>query len=608
MSSLESTSRIHARRWIARSSVVLIAVVVYLIGQVSVVVMRSGWSVADFRDFFSYDAYGYMAIVKDVADGQVLTGEPTTETGQNFYPHAYYTFLGLIARTFNANPIAVWNVVGIMVQVGLIVVIALVLIGLSGRWWCGLLAPIPLMLGTFSWIWDPGSWYVTLASHAVLWGPFAVLFTLNGEAFALSAGAAMLLALMWLWGRSHPKRSRLVFTVLICLGIGCLANVQTYSFLTTVYVLVFVVSVWGVMATRNWWLVGASAVLVPVVFLLGPLVNTHFGQLPTLVFGLVPAAPGVAVLVIRAPKTLLIPMGALVLGAAPQVVWTVYGIASHDPFLTYRVASNSQLGVHYVQGLISALALVVPLIAVFGAGLLFRNPSWAAYGMGASVAWFLLAFNDRWGANAEPYRLWIDGFTVVSILSTAMLVDVAVGRSGAAYGSAGAKRRWANVATITALVVCACVAVTSSIDWFRFFRNDAFHTSSNLSDPRDSVASALAEAKVGTSPGPLVLTDPCIDPRVLKINSGVPVAYYYIGMAWPRERDAVQAVMDARTRNSIDFAAARAANVKWVVTDSRCRADWPSKYAGKLALVSSSSYADGKVFGRMSLWSIVGAS
>ncbi|WP_130175982.1 hypothetical protein [Cryobacterium sp. SO1] len=537
-----------------------------------------GSSINRFRAFFEHDQLGYLAIVTNFSEGQFQDVEPDTETGLNTYPRAYYEFAGLVARTFGLTPIIAWNITGMLAQLALVAVLATVLIAAGNRWWMGLLAPIPFILGTFAAFGGDG-WYTELASHAVLWGPFAVLHPLNGEAVSLSIAGMVLLCLGWLWWRPHGRRLRLWATIGLSLVIGLLANVQTYSFIATVYLLAGVLAVLAIVAGR-WLILGVVSIgLIPLLVVWGPQVAAEFGQLPALVFGLLPMAPGLGVLIVRTRGVIVLFFAAAGLGASPQIVATVAGLAASDPFLVYRVASNSQLGVPADAGLLGATVLIVPLVGIAIAGLIRRQPEWAAYALGGAAAWLLLAANDLWGANAEPYRLWIDMFFLIA--ATILPVLVLVVRD-LRTSSAG---RWVGAAGLTLVAV---LAILSMGDFVRFASSFQARALMDTDSDRYQVAAGLARESASVNPGTLLIVGPCLDPRVVKVTAGVPIAYFHYGMAWPEDFGAVNAIVAAGT--ALDPVAAVQANATHVLTDGRCSNDWTAQYGDILVSQSSRTY------------------
>jgi hypothetical protein len=605
--------------------VVCAALVLHLAAQSGMYLAQAGFSLGRFRDFFVHDQLGYLAIVKNFSEGEFAAVEPDTETGTISYPRMYYEVIGIIARLTGWDPIVAWNVCGLAVQLALVGLLAAILIGLSRRWWVGLVAPVPFMLGTFS-TYTVGDWYTPLESHALIWGPYALLHTLNGETVSLSIAAICLLVLALLWMRPARLITRVLLTTLICLVLGGLANVQTYSFIAAIYLLAFGLATWVILRGRHIVLAVLSAALIPVVFLLGPAVADAGGQLPALVFGLLPAVPGMIALIVKSRGWMLLYGVAVVLGAAPQVVGTVNGIVTGDPFLAYRVASNSKLGVPVDIGLISGLALIVPLAVIGIAAVVRRRPIWGAYALGGALAWVLLGTNDVWGANAEPYRLYMDVFFLLAATIVPVLVMVFSGLWSVRTPEAQAElfapatphagrhaivrprraratmSRWLVIVAAPLVVGVAAVSLT---DWWVFYRSDVAAALMVTDTAKDRAATQLAVQSAREHPDTLIMVDFCIDPRVLKVNSGVPVAYYHLGMAWPTEYDAVATIVSSRLGGNLDREAAVTANATQVLTDSECGDFWNDRYAADLEEQASLPYTDADgTSGTITLWGL----
>jgi hypothetical protein len=595
------------RSRLGAGAAVVAAAGIFLATQAGMYLQTPGWSLTRFRAYYEHDQLGYLAIVTNWSQGQFQAFEPDTETGTNTYPRLYYEVVGFLARVLGLQPVVAWNVFGLLAQLALVAGLALLLIAFSRRWWTGLLAPLPFLVGTFAFVYGP-DWFTTLDSHAVIWGPFGILHSLNGEAVSLSIACLALFGLGWLWLSPHSPRSRMIVTLGLSLIIGLLGNVQTYSFIATVYLLMAILAVLALVSGRHVLLAVASVALIPAVFLAGPAVSAVAGQLPTLVFGLLPTLPGIVVLVLRTRGALAMYLTAAVAGASPQVISTVTGLVNGDPFLLYRVASNSQLGVPATVGLVSGIAVIVPLGFILVAAVIRRRAFWAAYALGGATAWLLLATNDRWGANAEPYRLWMDSFFLIAATLLPMLVLVvrdlwgssAPVPAGLDLPGRRAVPRWLVVAGVG---VVAAIAAVSLTDWNRFFNADIVRALMVTDSDRDRVAAALAAESSAANPGTLLLVGPCLDPRVIKITSGVPVAYFHLGMAWPREYEAVRTIIG--NSQVIDVDSARRANATQVLTDSRCPTDWGLAYADTLIPEQSRSYtADDGGPGALTLWSI----
>jgi hypothetical protein len=583
-----------------------VAVVLYLAAAWSMLFTRSDWSWGAFRFFGSTDQLSYFAFSTNVANGHSGNVEPFTETGTVSYPRYYYLALGAIARILHASPAVVWTISGLFVQVILVVAIGVTCILFTRRSWTGVLAIVPFIVGTMS-IVTGNTWYTPMQSHAVLWGPFAVLFPLNGEAFGLCVGAECLLLLLLAALRIRSARARIVISLVASAIIGFLANFQTYSFLSVVYVTAYVVAAYGLVTFRRRWLIVVSLALVPVLFFIGHHLPFHGNQLVTLLLGLLPAAPGLISLVTRSRWLIVVCVAIAGITASPSVIGVLVAIHDHDPFLLYRVASSVGLGVTWWTGLVGSLVVSVPLVLLFIVGVRRRRPIWVAYPIGAFTAWLLLSSNDLWGANQEPYRLWIDVFTIVVVSSLPLvvsaiqellrpgdrIVDAPLPLSGPMIpwrAAEPAGRRESLVYRVAVVVVCALVAI-SAIDWGVFYSTQHQTALIQLQGSRQTAIREAADA----AGGGLILPDTCIDPEIVKAVSGRPIAYINTGMAWSNHYLAVETLNATRPAGTLDLRAAHTAGVAWVLTESTCSANWPHKYSSHLKIDKTFTYGSGSI-------------
>ncbi|MFD2339559.1 hypothetical protein FGG90_00910 [Clavibacter tessellarius] len=591
MPSPVSPSRIERRRIPGRLTsalAVVVAVLLFLVTQVGMLVHRTGSVVSSFRDYFVYDQLSYLSMVVNFARGDFASVEPFTETGRNTYPHLYYVVLGAVGHLTGLGPVESWNVVGTALQAGLVAAIGIACIRVTGRAWTGVLGFAPLLLGTFAWTQGPGQWYWQMSSHAVLWGPFGVLFTLNGEAAALSVAGIAFLAALVPFLRGSSRRARLVAMTLVAVVVGGLLNVHVYSFLATVFLSFYVVAAYAVLERPRRRLLVLSAALVPASLALAVVVAGAVGPLPAFVVGLLPTVPGLLATIGRTRGLALIPMGAALAATLPQIVTTVLASAAGDPFLSYRVASSKDLGVDLPLGPLAGLALIVPLVLILVAGIRARRTVWTAYAAGAMLAWAITSTNDLWRANQEPYRLWIDGFLLIAVTIVPVLLDVAVRtlRAGApadrdapadpAAADADADdaaprrapRRTRALVTACAVLVVA-IGATSALDWGRFFSAGRELPQITFAEPLDR---AVADVTAGATGGSIA-TGACLDPQIVKIDSGRAVAHYNLGMAWPADRDAVDVARAALAAGRVDAEATEAAGIRWYLALSDCAGD-----------------------------------
>ncbi|MGP6176485.1 hypothetical protein ACTU6U_04185 [Microbacterium sp. A196] len=568
------------------------------------------------RTNFWYDQLGYLAISADVANGHFDSTEPVTMTGVSHYPRFYYSIVGVVARTLGLPTVTAWNLTSFVLQVIAVAAIGLVAASLSRRWWVSLLAPLPFFTGTFAYLQNPDSWYTSLQAHAVLWGPYGVLFSNNAETAGLCVGLIAASGLVWAWSGQRHSRTRVIVTIVAAAMVGVLSSFQTYSFLMFTYLLVYgaaVAAIVFVRARRTPILIMSGFLLV-LVFALGPLLADRIGQLPTLMFGLVPAFPGLVYAIVRTRGLVAGAGMAAALAAAPQIVFTLGGVVSGDPFLSYRVASNHQLGIVSWQALTSAVPVLLPLILVLVLAVRARDQMTVAL---ASTTLFVLPFlaiNDIWGANAEPYRFWIEGLLIGGVT---VLFGLARLSTFFVRDAADTSRRTKMVSRRPAFLAVSVVAIiawgASVPDWVNSVRDGTMQASWNPSTERETAIATMAnEASLDPVAG-LIVTERCVDNRTAKVTSGSPFAYYHLGMAWPAEKNAIDDIIAARDQGDLDLDAMEKSNTRFVLTDSNCATDWKNRYDDRLVRVASTEYElapdeailDGEQRdGRITLWEI----
>lgn len=591
---------------------VLAAVVAHLALQAAMMLRWSGWNLGAFRNYFWSDQLSYLSIVTGVADGQSWLVEPFTLTGTNHYPRAWYVLLGTVARWTGTSSATVWTVGGLLAQCLLVAAIATACVLLTRRWWAGLLGFLPFLLGTGSWF-VSDSWMTLLDSHAVLWGPFGVMFTLNGETVALSLGGTALILLLLVAAGRIRGRAAWVVAVLACFVVGALAAIQTYSFFVVTFTLLFSGAAVGLVRSRSRAGAVWSAALLVLVLVAGPVVGREISQLSVLLLAVVPAAPGLLLLGRALGWRVLWCVGALGVGAAPQILATAWGLLQEDPFLVYREASSTDLGVPWTNGLVAAAGVLPALALVVVAGVRRRRTLWVAVPSALALLWVYLATNDLWGAGQEPYRFWLDMYVLVAVLVVPLLAWVVVeGLSGAVPEPTPADRPVASAtadpaaapapqsgtdaaadgepggatsatpagaapapwptrdrqvlagATVVALVVAAVWSVSD----FRLFREGV--TSAGYVTLAGDVyltAGAMADERGDDL---TVMTDACLDPTILKGTWPGPVAFYNRGMAWPDRKADVDAAMGGIGTGELDTDAALRAGIGWLLVDRDC--------------------------------------
>lgn len=543
-----------------------------------------------FRGYFDNDQLSYAAIASNVAGGTLDLVEPFTLTGSLYYPSLWYQAVGLISLATGLPVYVAWTAAGLLVVGTAVAMMGWAAYRYSGLWFAPVLPAAALLTGTFSWS-AAGDWYTPAGNHAVLWGPYGTLFTLNAEVAGLSL-AAIAISLLLLVTRTGPPpapRLRAGMVLAAAALVGLLANIQTYSFFTGVLIAAVFAAAWSVQRYRSWPLLAAALAAVFAVLLGGPAIATATGPLPVYALLLLAILPAALPLIVRHPR-LALSAGVLAAAcAAPQVARTVVGLAQGDPFLTYRQASTEGLGVPLGPGLLAALPLLliglVCAVALRGRRQVALVSLLTALGTG----WVVLAANDRWGFDQEPYRFWLQ-FEVLS----ALLLTVALAWSLAEVTRMAIRRRVAVVALAAAAVVAWSASVADLPAFWRFAGGEGIVVAD---DDRARAIRALLGGHEG-----LVASSQCLDPRVLKLVSPGPVAFYNAGLAWPQDEPAFRTFQDAERRSAERPDALRAAGVVYVMTDSACPSDWRFGSDQSVVAFATEDYVAAGGPGRLTLW------
>ncbi|MHC6230419.1 hypothetical protein ACX5I6_12260 [Arthrobacter sp. MMS24-T111] len=625
------------QRWMAVAATAS-AIAAYCLLQVLPLMSSAGFSWRNFRNYFPYDQYSYLAIAVNVRDGNMSAVEPFTETGVNHYPRLYYIFLGLLSRIFSSDIIATWQITGLTFQLIMVGVISWLFIRLTGKPVMGVLGFLPSIIGTFA-VPLAGNWFHALDNHAVLWGAFGVLFTLNGESAALSmavVSACLLIGFAFPVEGSRRSLDRRSWAVIIgaAAAMGLLANVQTYSFLAVVYFTIYIVAVFGLISYGVWWHTAVSLVLLAVVILAGPTIAVTAGPLATLVVGVAAALPGYLLVLLRYKGPMLAAALMASVAASPTIVGTMLGLADKDEFLTYREVSSSALGVPVGTGLLAAIVPLLMLALIFWAGVMRRNRAWLAFSIGAGAAWTLVATNDRWGANQEPYRFWIDGFTLVTATAVPIVCQIlfriwntrselsprprsSTGRihEDMPTSASDPLRPRTGIAIAWCAIVLGTLGI-SLLDYFEFSRYVHDRGTESFHNPQggaieQATATLTANASAPGLPAvgdgkasDLVLADPCINPFQLKTLTGLPTAFYNLGLAWPSKETSLREVLKQRSSTVFAESLAKDAGIKYVLTDSSCSADWEIQIHGDR--LSEASYDTNEKRATVTLWKLTG--
>lgn len=571
--------------WYLAAGGALFSAALYVATQLSMLLTKANWSWSSIRTFGFHDQMSYFAEVVNAAHGNFAAVEPFTETGTNNDPHLYYQLLGGISYTTGVAPADVWNLVGVALEIVLVVGLSLASVSITRRWWTAYFGAVPFLIGTASI--RGGGWATGLHGHAILWGVFAAMFPLNSETASLCIVGLLFLLLLVVAARPVRPRTMLTTAIVLGAGVGLLANLHTYVFLTAVYVSLYGIAAYAIVTRRKWRPALLSVALIVVLFLLGPLFASTFGRLVTLAFGLLPAVPGTVLATARWRARIICPLVAALLTASPQLLSTLLSLQAGNAFLKFREASSSGLGVDWQDGLLHAAPVLVPLLLILAAGIHRRQPLWTAYSLGLLTAWLLLAKNDVWGANQEPYRLWIECFVLTAF--TIIPMTVVVGLTYLSRHEPGVDRASRSLRAVVATLatVAVVIAGVSSVDWVRFYRAETGQAIS-LSTPYNRALQTAAARVTGDA---LIMAGPCINQEILKAVSGARVDYYNYGLAWPTRMNQINLVRaTAVWKQLLVLSELHAANIGWLMTDGSCRANWAKRYSNELVRIAASSY------------------
>jgi hypothetical protein len=510
-----------------------------------------------FRGYFFNDQLSYAAIASNVSVGDMRLVEPFTLTGTLYYPSLWYQTMGLLARATGLPVYLMWTLMGVVAVCIAVGVVGWAGYRFSGRAYAPLIPALALLTGTIS---TPtsGNWYSPLGSHAVVWGPFGSLFTLNAEIAGLCLAAiAMSLALL----ATRSPRNRPALVVSAAALIGLLANIQTYSFFTTILLVTLFAAVWSLMQVRSPVLTAITVILLLAVLLGGSYVAKATGPLPMFVLLLLALVPAIIPAVRRHRGLFLSAAGVLAIAAAPQVVRTAVGLAGGDAFLTYRQASSQDLGVPVANAIFGAIPLILIGAVCAIAAWRRRESAIAAVLIALATGAAIMSTNDRWGFDQEPYRFWLQ-YEILAALMLSITFSWAI----AQWPTFGIRRKMAFASVGVAAAMVWAVSLADVAGFWIYARGEG------VISAQDDRAVAVREV-LRTHDG-LVMSSDCLDPRVLKMISPGAVAYYNYGLAWPAAEPAFRIFKDAERRASEDPAALQAAGVDYVLTDSACTSDW----------------------------------
>jgi hypothetical protein len=544
-----------------------------------------------FRGYFPTDQLSYAGIAVSAKAGNFGLVEPFTQTGVSFYPSWWYKIIGQFASWTGMEIPAAWSFLGLVVVLGSIAFIGFVAYRVTGRAWA------PLVLGVLLWVGPLSAvlfdnWFVNLDSHAVLWGPYGALYALNAEAVGLSVGSAALA--LGYWTLKRPEWSQLRRVVLLGIagvGIGITANLQTYSFLTLTTVMFWSLAVAGLLRAQSRKLLILTASLFIVTLIVGSLSREAIGALPVFALMMMATLPGLWCFAQR--RVILIAVGLFffVLGAAPQLLSMLSGTLARDPFLTFRVDQSGDLGVPLWAFVLLGSPILVTWAVILWVQVKRKGNAEIALLVGWFLAFVLLSFNGAWGFGQEPYRFWINSVIVFVVVATLTLPA----------GLIPALRTNNRLRILAALAAVLVGASLWNVGGFREYVGQQGNI--DYSSPRFTALAELISAEPLAAG--LLTAEPCLDPRDLKVVTAAPVAFYNLGLAWPDNKNEIDALIEANNAGILDVELMRAAGVSYLITDTGCPTQWYP--AGNLGVAQASSveYSTDQGTQRLELWRII---
>lgn len=547
-----------------------------LLGPVS----NADWT-KGFRAYFSNDQLSYAAIAVNSSQSIGSSAEPLTGTGVSFYPSGWYHFLGLVNNVTGVPINLLWQVLGLAAIGIAIAILGLIAHTLSRRWWAPILPGLALFTGTLStFIHD--YWYTSLSAHAVIWGPFGTLFTLNSGAIALMSGTVALALI--LWHLLAPSRSNTRIFIAAAL-IGLLANLHTYAFFTTASFAAAFITLTALITAKSRRRTVLVIATTGLVLVFGNPIAALIGPLPLFALLLLVAAIAAYPFIKSNLHTTFSLIALAGIAASPQVIRTLLGIASQDEFLAYRQGSSLDLGVPLIAAAVAAVPLILFAIYILFVSRVMPGQSqeviysfFAATAIGAVI----MSTNDLWGFNQEPYRFWLQYSIITGFLISILL----------AYALSFQQKRTG----LAVLVVAVLLWLISLADFAGFF---SYAREQGVLPTQDSRALAIQELtkEIPSGSRELILSSRCTDPQLLKLITSRPVAFFNYGLAWPDNREEVRDLNERLTGNTL--IGLQAAQVGYVITDSNCDSDWAYTEAG-INIISITPYDSGA----LTLWRV----
>ncbi|MDD2818532.1 MAG: hypothetical protein PHN51_07015 [Candidatus Nanopelagicales bacterium] len=546
-----------------------------------------------FRAYFSHDQLSYAAIATNVSQGNFATVEPLTETGVSHYPSLWYCVIGSVSWLTHIPVWIVWTVLGIAILSAAVLTVGTVAARVSGKAWVAVLPALALLTGTASY-YTVNNWYTPLDSHAVIWAPYASLFTLNGEVAGISIAViamALLVDALFKQENTESHRTPKIEIWVSALLIGLLANVQTYTFFSITLVIAIFVAARDLTKHPSRARMYLTIVLGFVVLWFGKSISQIFGPLPLLASLFLSMAPVLIPAALRAKRLAIPALLITALAASPEVVRTAIGVVTKDPFLTYREASSTNLGILEIGTLVATTTWVL-LFVVTGLGLWRgRQAALSSLVIALALGFIIMPANDIWGFNQEPYRSWIQFATL-----SALLLSIPLAWGISRFTSFSTEHKVVFAITGVLAITSWGLGLQDFKGFWDYAKAQGIHVLS------DSQAQAIQAITTGTQG--LVLGSQCMDPQIFKLIAKKPVPYYNLGLAWPANKKNIDTFRDPYGRQPDNPLTLKLANVKWVVTDSSCVTDWNFPTDQRVVRAKQAIYQAQADLETLTLWNV----
>jgi hypothetical protein len=516
-----------------------------------------------FRGYFAHDQLSYAAIASNVANGDFSFVEPLTQTGVSHYPSFWYYFIGLVSWLTHLPLHLVWTILGLAILSAAVLIVGTIAARISNKAWAPLLPALALLSGTLA-IETSQYWYTPLESHAVLWAPYASIFTLNGEIAGICIAVitlSLLVDALFKQDQIQPHKTPRTPLLIVAFLIGLLANIQTYTFFSVVLVVAIFITARDLARHPSRARAYATIAFGAVILLMGKEISKTLGPLPLIGLLLISMAPTLIPAAWRAKRFAIPALLIAGVAASPQIIRTAIGIVNEDPFLLYREASSTNLGILEPATLTASTVWILLFITV-GIGLWrSHQASLSALTIALGLGFIIMPANDIWGFNQEPYRQWIQ-FAILSALLLMIPLTYAFSRF----------KGFAREHKALFLISLTLTATAWGLGLKDFQGFWDFAKQQGVIDVTDTRAVAIQELTKNTSG--IVLGTQCMDPLVFKLIAQTPVPYFNLGLAWPREKPNFDTFLDPGTTQPNNPLTLQNANVQWVVTDSSCATEW----------------------------------